>query len=76
MKMCDRTNAGRAVDASQAIETHSGLTGIIRETDDIQLSDLLCNLMHWCAENDVNWAGCIDRAETHYDTEWREENDG
>ena len=73
--MNDRTNAGRAVDAQQALDTHSGLTGIIREPDDTQLTDLLCNLMHWCSHNDVNWTECVERAMTHNDAEWNEEND-
>ena len=69
----DRTNAGRAADAALALNLHSAHTGILGEPGDTQLTDILCNLMHWCAANGVVWNTCLERADDHHFAEWDEE---
>ena len=33
------------------------------------LSDLLCDLMHWCDRNDFSFEAELSRARTHYEAE-------
>lgn len=72
--MTDRTNKDRAADAAVLLHIHSARTGIEDEPLDTELTDLLCNLMHWCDDRGVGWQECLNRASGHYVTEHNEEN--
>ena len=73
--MTDRTNAMRAIDGALALRKHSAQTGVSAEDGETQLTDLLTNLMHYCADDNVPWTTCLERANDHYLAEWEEEQE-
>ena len=57
-------NDDRAAVAYSALEAFQGLTGT--DTEDA-VSDLLCDLMHWCDRNsDEGFDGALTRARAYY----------
>ena len=56
------TNFKRSHWAAAAVQTHSSTTGILTEDTETQVSDLLCNLMHYCRMNGIDYAECVARA--------------
>jgi hypothetical protein len=59
-------NDDRAEWAAIALDAFQRLTG----TDDEDvLSDLLCNLMHWCDRNDCGFDTALSRARMHHEAE-------
>jgi hypothetical protein len=64
------TNLDRAEWAAAALRHFQCTTG----TDyDDALTDLLCDLHHWCDRENVNFQAALDRGRQHYDTESSEE---
>jgi hypothetical protein len=63
------TNQQRAEMAYRALNKFSVLTGVEGEATDDQLSDLLCNLMHYADEQAVDFDECIKLAKHHYKNE-------
>jgi len=49
-------------------KAHRILTGYNLQEEDLEtnLSDLLCDLMHWCAKYEVNAQQALTRAMGHY----------
>ena len=68
-------NDDRAAVAYSALEAFQCLTGIDPK-DDTAVSDLLCDLMHWCDRNsDEGFDVALTRARAHYAEEtYVEEN--
>lgn len=64
--MIEMTNQQRAEMAFRAQEKFNALTGIENEATDDQISDLLCNLMHYADEQAVDFNECIEIANHHY----------
>lgn len=58
----DRTNKDKAEDAKVALTVHSAICGTKEEECKTQLSDLLINLCHFCAENNIDWNSLIENA--------------
>ncbi len=59
-------NTDRASWAETALHEFQRVTG----TDDEDcLCDLLCDLMHWCDRNDVDFVAALTRARMHYEAE-------
>ncbi len=71
--MGNRTNCDRAFDAARAIELHSDLTAIHNEDALTQVSDLLCNLHHYCNKNGIDWGCAVERGKMHAEAEQQEE---
>lgn len=63
------TNQQRAEMAYRALNKFSELTGIEGEDESDQISDLLCNLMHYADEQGVDFDECIKLAKHHYKNE-------
>jgi hypothetical protein len=59
-------NDDRAQWAAVALREFQRATGT---EDDDALSDLLCDLMHWCDRNDCEFEAALSRARMHYDAE-------
>jgi hypothetical protein len=65
------TNLDRAEWAAAALRHFQCTTG----TDyDDALTDLLCDLHHWCDRENVNFQAALDRGRQHYDTESSEDS--
>jgi hypothetical protein len=62
----DGRNDGRAYWAATALRRFQRETGTGNET---ALSDLLCDLMHWCDRNHTNFDGAVSTARMHYEAE-------
>ena len=59
-------NDTRAGWGEQVILRFEALTGCDRED---ALADMLCDLMHWCDRNGLDFARQVERAEYHYQCE-------
>jgi len=57
------TNRDRAAWAAAALRAFRKCTGCDRED---ALGDLLCDLMHWAGQNDVDFAATLERARNHH----------
>lgn len=72
-------NEQRATWAHEALEAFSQLTWrtTIDELDNddrfLVVSDLLCDLRHWCDHNDVDFESALNLAAMHYECELRED---
>jgi hypothetical protein len=65
------TNNDRAEWAAAALRHFQCTTG----TDyDDALTDLLCDLHHWCDRGNANFQSALDRARQHYDAECAEDS--
>jgi hypothetical protein len=62
----ENMNHERAEWAALALNQFQRITGA---DDDYVLADLLCDLMHWCNRNDVNFKAVLSRAWWHYEAE-------
>lgn len=63
-------NDKRAQWAHQALENFGEATGLsmIHEKECV-VTDLLCDLRHWCDRNEVDFEGSLRMAEMHYEAE-------
>lgn len=59
-------NDRRSAWADEAINTFVDTTQTDRED---ALSDLLCDMMHWCDRNEFDFSQELEMAESHYDYE-------
>jgi len=62
----DEKNEDRASWAEHALAAFMDATGSDKED---AVSDLLCDIMHWCDRNDQNFTAELNRAESHYEAE-------
>jgi hypothetical protein len=62
----ENMNDERAEWAAMALNQFQRITGA---DDDDALADLLCDFMHWCDRNDVNFEAVLSRARWHYEAE-------
>ena len=67
--------AACASSAKAIVEAFAKETGIVEDGAETQLSDLLCNLMHYADTVDLDFYACIDRARRHYHDEVDAESD-
>lgn len=70
------TNHERAKWAQKALDAFAEACRMVGEDTEIVISDLLCDMMHLCNFEQINWNACIDRASGHYKEELEFENDG
>ena len=63
-------NAARAEWANRAIDTFMLATGTGKEDS---VSDLLCDLMHYCDQQGTDFIEELGRAKRHYDVESKED---
>jgi hypothetical protein len=67
--MCEPTNEDRAGWANTAV---TAFAEAVRETDmldeekELVISDLLCDMMHLCDMEKIDWHRCVARAQDHY----------
>lgn len=69
------TNRERADWASIALDAFVAEMNMQDEDKETQLSDLLCNLMHFCDVEQIDWYRCVARAQDHYREEQAEERE-
>ena len=70
-------NADRAEWAEHALSVFSEDTGLDLEIEPQDaVSDLMCNLGHYCDQNDLNFLALASRAIGVWDVEKREEENG
>lgn len=62
----ENMNSDRASWASAALREFQRVTGT---DDEDRLGDLLCDLMHWCDRNDLDFDAALSRARMHYEAE-------
>ena len=74
MPRTTKTNSDRATDAATAIEAHSLAMGINEESNFTQVSDLMCNLSHYCEQNGIGWDHVLQCAMVHAESEIEFEN--
>jgi hypothetical protein len=67
------TNRERADWANIALDVFADETGMQDEDREIQLSDMICNLMHFCDVEQSHWELCVAQAQDHYREEVRDE---
>jgi hypothetical protein len=67
------SNRERADWASIALDAFADECNMNDEDRETQLSDLLCDLMHFCDVEEINWTACVERAYDHWREEVREE---
>jgi len=63
-------NQDRAESAYKAVERFSDELGMADEDDETIMSDLLCNMMHFCDQQGVDFQDCLDRASRNYEVEF------
>ena len=66
-------NQDRAESACKAVERFSDALDMGDEDDDTRISDLLCNMMHFCDQQGVDFHDCLERASRNYETEIADE---
>lgn len=66
------TNDTRAETAQTAIDAFQRAT---RTDDDDALPDLLCNLMHWADQRNIDFLAMLNRGASHYQAEVEYEQD-
>lgn len=69
----DEMNDARASWAAAALLRFQEETG---SEDETALTDLLCDLMHWCDRNGDEFERALQHARTHYEAETSPELDG
>lgn len=62
----EEMNDARTSWAQAALRSFQQETG---SEDDTALVDLLCDLMHWCDRNAVDFEQCLQLARLHYEAE-------
>jgi len=69
-------NQDRADWAEGALDTFTLITfrrhakeAIKDEGDTVVIGDLLCNLMHFCQQNDIEFVDCLTAGQRHFDYE-------
>lgn len=67
------SNRERADWASMALDDFADETGMEDEDRKTQITDLLCNLMHFCDIEKIDWNRCVALAQDHYTEEVAEE---
>jgi hypothetical protein len=60
------TNRNRADWASIAIDAYASAVNAADEEPELNVSDLLCDLMHYCNVEQIDWHRCVARAQDHY----------
>ncbi len=60
------TNKDRSGLAQQAVEAFATATGMEAEPEEAVIGDLLCDLMHYCEQNGVEFDDCLGSARMHY----------
>ena len=70
-----RNNLDRAETAKQAVDVYAKATCSEDEDSETKVSDLLCDLMHLCDLEGLDFKRSVERADSHYSDEWEEEND-
>lgn len=73
------TNEERARKAGRAVEHYANKAytrGMDAEEPDTILTDLLCDLRHWCARNGADFDGAVENSQGHFDEEQADETDG
>lgn len=63
------TNEKRAEWADKAVEAFAKATRMEEEDDFIVLTDLLCDLMHWCDQRGISWDKAVGAGRSHYEFE-------
>ncbi len=68
-------NEQQVLSATKAINAAYGKTCASSDTEELELhvSDLLCDLMHFCDAKEIDWSNCISRAEGHHRYETKHE---
>ncbi len=61
------TNPDRVEAATAALEAHAASKGEVVDEDNV--GDLLADLMHYCAENGIDFATKLTVAEVHFNCE-------
>jgi hypothetical protein len=59
-------NTDRAAWAAAALQEFQRITGT---DDEDSVADLLCDLMHWCDRDDVDFDAALSSARMHYEAE-------
>lgn len=74
------TNTQRATWAQQSVWAYARLKDVgtsgpdqLYDTADLVLSDFLADVMHYAAQEQIDWPLCLERATVHYEAETREE---
>ena len=67
------SNRERADWASIALVAFAEEVRMEDEDRETQLSDLLCDLMHFCNVEKLKWSLCVSRAQNHFREEVAEE---
>jgi len=68
------SNRERADWASMALDTYAETVNTPPDEErELVLSDLLCDLMHYCEVEDIDFHQCVERAEDHFNEEQAEE---
>jgi hypothetical protein len=62
----DSMNAEPAQWAAAALHEFQRITGT---DDEDSLADLLCDLMHWCNQEDVDFGTALSRVQMNYEAE-------
>jgi hypothetical protein len=71
--MEEETNQKRAERGEALIRKYDHLLNNLSEIDDLLVSDMLADLMHYCQRNDIDIEGAIERAFLHFHEEvWEE----
>jgi hypothetical protein len=71
--MSDRTNEDRARDAKTALLFHAEVLGVGDEDPTDDVTDLVTNLMHFCAAENVDWWEVVNMANDLFEVEVYEE---
>lgn len=67
------TNRERADWASIALDTYAETVNTPDEERELVLSGLLCDMMHYCEVEEIDWYQCVAWAQYHYREESAEE---
>lgn len=73
----EMTNEMRAERAGRSVQAYIAYDGAAygHEEPATHLQDMLCDLQHWAAANDVDFDEAVQRATGHYEAEVAEEDD-
>lgn len=71
------TNADRATAGQMGLEAYAKSVNMAdEEPHEMNLTDLLADLMHFCDREQIDFHSCVARAHDHYREEVREEMEG
>lgn len=73
--MAGYDNKDRAISARETLDYFAKRQGVQDEDRETQLSDLLCNLMHYARAAAIDFDSCLTRGHGHYTEELEEERD-